>query len=462
MTKVLGLFLGLAVLSAGCGSDKEKAAAIRSFTSSYKLGTWVVGTGAVTSTTKRYVDLGGVVTQVNDLHPTASTSATGGVCKIDADLVITESASSVSEVTKIRIAGHQKAWILPDAYKTANADSGTNVWGDPANGGLFLIEPNLDILLDYQRDSQGIQKLDQYLKTIPVDLFIFEKDSDFDSITTDTTRSKPLNINDIDTTVDETTNSSYKQELSTFGRFLLEKYVWETNSLGSLYSSPYGLGYSASMILPDNVKVGSTWLADNGNLMAAVGTDVLTVGKRKIRALHIVERGATDLDFSKSGVKDWCVKYYNSSDTTDSTQKSSELTDLCDNQGGTMTNTGGDNELGTGWINQKHTWYYRGLLVKKTETRVDIQVDEFGYVTANDGILAAPDAGTTLGDCARYYQQAPSTTKALSTIFTPYARFTVMNSTRNWQAIEVRDDFTIAKEYKEDAIAAAKAAKAAK
>jgi hypothetical protein len=451
MKRVLGIFLGATLaLGAGCSEDDE-AIKSSSFTADYDLGLYVKGAGNVTDVTKQYIALDGKITQVDNLSATATTSATSGVCEIDPDLQVTEIAQDVSTVTSVRIAGAQKAWLLPRTYNTANnqeAGNGVHVWGDPSGGDLFFNEPNLDIWLNTQASAECNCKLDQYLSATPVNLHIFETERD--EKTTRVVTTKSADYNETETTI----NEYDAKTIGDYTRFVLDGYVWETGSVGigaGNFYSANSVAYTASMILPDNVAVGDTWLGADGVLAAAVGIESLVIGGKRVRALHVVYRGSTDVTKVAQSA-DECVEVITSreedNDGVITVAKQAALKPAC--------YTG--NNQASGWINKRHVWYYKGLPVKEETEEVTLTINRYGFVAGNDGNL--PGATVAVGDCQTYTSasdvaNSPTVTSAADEAdvldrLQTFIEYSVTNSKTTWEATEIRDNYTIVTEFKEN------------
>ena len=67
--------------------------------------------------------------------------------------------------------------------------------------------------------------------------------------------------------------------LNTYTRFDLDNFVWQTGFLNNLYSNA-PINYGASMIVPESVKVGDTWLANDGNSDGGVDRTRHSTGPR--------------------------------------------------------------------------------------------------------------------------------------------------------------------------------------
>ena len=453
MKRIAGIALPLLLAAACTGTDNNTTATGRSktFTAGYDMGTQVVLQGRTTQSRNQFVELDGKVTQVDDFDSTVAAVGTNAACNPDVtNKTKTVFSSEATMVTKTRIAGVQKAWMLPSNFGTAGiaGENGTNVWGDPSSGWLFLTEPSLDILLNVQNVGAGDNRhLTQYLKTIPLNLYVFENDSDstYKSLTTVST----VATNSL-TTVDRKTAGGNLRTLNTYTRFDIDNFVWQTGFLNNLYSNA-PINYGASMVVPESVKVGDTWLANNGNLMSAVGVDAIDVGNATVRALHVVERGHTDVDLSATGVDGWCVNFYSNFKDNTTEGKTTEITDNC-NGTGAFAGLGND-QVATGWVNLRHTWYYKGLPVKVAQDTVNVSVQDYGYAVPNtNGTLPGGiNRYGAVGQCAFYYNSTPGNIASTQiSMYKPFARYTVTTTHEEAQAIEVKNGFTIAKEYAVD------------
>lgn len=465
MKRSIAMLLGLPLLvAAGCATDEEDPSS-NSFGLNYELGTYVVLDGKEFTETKYFVDLDGKVSQVDALSATPTTTAAGGVCQVDPAGTQTVSAAEVTSTSKVRIAGKQTAWILAGSYGTAPGEGDVHVYGDPQNGQIFVNKPNLDIFVGTQAAAECNCRLDQYEQLTPVNLFVFEEDKDSTRKVTDTTTVKGFGTTPasktVNTTIDDTSTAGRQRALNTFARFSLGDYIWQTTgSLAGLYSaSP--LAYTANMILPNAVAVGDTWIDNSGSLVGAVGIEAVEVAGKNYAALHVVERGSTDIDVTGQGLKGWCINFYEDykyDGNVDSVSMNSEITDMCDGNGAGVFAGQGVNGKSTGWTSIRHTWYYEGLPIKIEEETVDVKVQEWGYNILNDGTLpAAPDAGAVNGQCARYYEDTPAVLPADISKYKPYAEFSVSKTTRTFVASEIRAGYSLVQEYKEAKAAAATA-----
>lgn len=451
MKRVLGYMLPL-LLVAACTEEADTITLPPSFTSGYDLGTQVVLEGQQTSTTKRFVELNGVVAQVDDIDANTVVPNTNAACQVRTDKQSTVIGESVSTVTKTRIAGHQVAWILPGSYGNPAGEGGANVWGDPSWGWIFVTEPSIDILLSVQSAGAGdTRHLTQYLRTTPVNLFVFESDSDRDMQTDTTVSTLTTSLKTV--VIDETTAAGQDRALSTFGRYDLQNYVWQTTNLNGLYQGA-PVNFGSTLVVPSTVEIGDTWINNAGNLMSAVGTDVIEVGDTAVRALHVVERGATDnvLQADK-GVSSWCINFYSDRKDNTTERKATEITDLCNGIGAFAGR--GVEGVGTGWINLRHAWYYKGLVVKEEMESADIDVIEYGYAVPNTNgtIPAGADRNNAAGQCSLYYDTTPIVTNAAISAYKPYAVYTVRTTKYVAVAKEIKHNYTIAQEYKESQVA---------
>lgn len=446
MKRTLGVLMALPIALAACGDDDEPTV-VKSFTADYDLGLAVIAEGTETTTTLFFTQIGDDVVQVDGLNATANTQPTEGavVCRIDDENTRTEIIETVSGTAKTRIAGKQRAWLLNDAFfgnaagSGGAADNHVNVWDDPSAGHIFLTEPKLNVYLQTQAEADCNCDLQQYIEANAVDLYIFEDDFDTNVVVeTFVSQAAAGETTDVTTRAKTYTGGGNNRGIGTFARFTLHDYVWETGALAGLYNGP--TPYGANMVVPENVAVGDTWLNNNGNLMAAVAIEPVEIGDRTVNALHVVERGATAVNAGEDGVAEWCVDYYTSreeeiSNVTDQTSLASVLTDLC--AGATKGN-------GTGWINLRHMWYYRGLPVKMEEERFDVTITAFGYSTPDtDGTL-----GSGVGNC-HTQQNVNLIDEDEADNWTPYATYTVDRTVESWQAVELLDNYTIVSEYNE-------------
>lgn len=461
MKRSIAILLGLPLFMAvGCAEEDAETAS-NSYGLNYEIGTYVVLDGKEFTETKNFVDLDGKVTQVDSLSATPTTTATGGVCQIDTAGTQTVSATEVTSTSKVRIAGRQQSWILAGSYGSAPGEGDVHVYGDPQNGQIFVNKPNLDIYVGTQAAAECNCRLDQYEQLTPVNLYVFEEDKDSTSKTTDVTTTKTPATKTVNTTIDDTSAAARRRTLGTFARFSLGDYIWQTTgSLAGLYTaSP--LNYNANMILPNSVAVGDTWIDNNGALVGAVGIEAVEVAGKNYAALHVVERGSTDIDLSSQGIQDWCINFYedHKSDSGGGTvSMDSEITDMCNSTGAGVFAGQGVNGRATGWTNIRHTWYYEGLPIKIEEETVDVDVQEWGYALLNDGTLPGGiDAGNTTGQCARYYENTPTVIPADISKYKPYAEYSVSKTTRTFVASEIRAGYNLVVEYKEAKAAAAAA-----
>lgn len=463
MKRSIAILLGLPLfVAAGCATTEDDTSS-SSFGLNYDIGTYVVLKGSETTETTRFVDLDGVVTQVDTLSMTATTTATGGACQVDPAGTQTVSASEVTSTSKVRIAGRQQSWILPGSYGTAPGEGDVHVYGDPSQGDLYINKPSLDIFVGTQAGAECNCRLDNYEDLSEVNLFVFEEDKDSTSKVTDTVTTKIPATKTVNLTIDETSAAARRRTLSTFARFSLGDYIWQTTgSLAGLYtSSP--LNYSANMILPNAVGVGDTWIDNTGALVGAVRIEAVEVGGKNYAALHVVERGSTDIDLTAQGIKGWCINFYKDMESDSgggSVSMNSEITDMCNGVGAAPFAGQGVNGRSTGWTNIRHTWYYEGLPIKIEEETVDVSVSEWGFATQNDPAtppVAGFDNGAAVGQCAMYYENIPAVSPADVNKYKPYAQYSVSKTKRTFIASEIRAGYTLVKEYKEAQAAAAAA-----
>lgn len=470
MKRNFGILLALPLVFAACADDDVATTVKKSFTADYDLGLLVEYAHNESAVTLTFTQLGDAdPVQVDGIEPAGYTAADAN-CAVYEDGQRTETRLTGTTVGKSRIAGMQHVWMVQDtftsnsAYGSVAPDENVNITGRPDAGHLFITEPNLDIYLELQGQAQCDCELDQYVEIVENDLFIFEEEYDYDEQTITTIHSSAAGVttDQTTTTIDEV-GGSRDMALTTYGRYLADGYVWQTSALGNFYNG--AVPFTASLVVPDDVQVGDTWLDEAGRLNAAVATETLTIDGRSISALVVVTRGSTDLAPGNDGVLGWCVQTHNGQEfaydgTTDAdtTRLRAYLTDLCDNTGGTA----GVDQRGTGWINQTKTWYYKGLIVRQEISRVDVVVQEFGFAVTNDGsnfFLAppgAPDAGFGINDCARYRdngfaaRNAPTTDTTALARFQPYAIYTVTETREVGEATALRDDYTLPVEYQEE------------
>ena len=425
-----------------CSDDEAPVPPAPSFTSGYDLGTLVVLEGTEYTKTTTFVELNGEVTQVDGLDAEATAN---NHCKVDDDAFQTVEEQLDTIHANFRVAGQQKAWILPDTYGTTSGENAIHVWGDPSSGQMYFSKPNLDVLLNTQ--SMSDRELRSYMTPLEVNLSIFEAYGHFSShITTTETWNDGGEIVNVTNEIEHGQNSMAGQ----FARYVVDGYVWETNLGPNFYS---GAGFNAEMILPDSVRVGDTWINFDGDLVGAVGIDTIDVGGQSIRALHVVTRGTGGFAMQDEGVSGWCVDYYQSIDDEydgglDEARvgRSAALTELCDN--GTI-----------GWINESHTWYYRGLPVKSKEEFTTINLVSYGYSSgATDDPTDHPagSTGGTPGDevsCITWDLANggvnPTGTEAQMNRLRPYAIYSVTTNVFEGQATEVRTDYTLVTETSE-------------
>jgi hypothetical protein len=196
------------------------------------------------------------------------------------------------------------------------------------------------------------------------------------------------------------------------------------------------------MIVPDQVRVGDTWLDNGGNLVGAVAVDFIDVGGETVQALHVIFRGTNGIEMESEGVSEWCVEYYdNFEDDPDMKGRAAVQTPAC------------NNNLALGWINQVHVWYHRGMPVKVLDERVTINVTEFGYLMGHnpDNNLSAPDVGGTEGDCDRWHTNWPTGPDTEIDRLQPYAVFTVTQTSDEMTATNIRTGATFASEFSGEA-----------
>lgn len=452
MKSKLGILLGSALLlAAGCSEETVEAVKAANYTSDYDLGALVVSTGLVTSTTKTFVQIGDKVTQVDDLAAVATTSATSGVCQIDVDLTKTEYATTTTGISSTRIAGTQQAWIIPGTYGSSDVDGDVNMHGTPAWGEMFFSKPELDIYIDTQRRAScgAGDCLEQYIEPVEVTLNIFE--TDYQERTTDVSRTTATGFEG-----DYEDHYSETRDLDFFARFNMKGYEWETWDLDSLYSDY--IWFNADMVVPAGVKVGDAWLNDNGNLVGAVAIEKLIIGGKAIAALHIVERGSTELDLTANGVNDWCVNFFTATD--ESTTTAGVTTTYIEKRANLHHNCAYNNRS-SGWINLSHRWYFKGMIVREVKETVNVNVLDYGYMVGNTGVAGDEPSGNiqsggaftlgNAGNCTVFNNDTdvtgdPDQMKRLQT----YARYEVTKSSTVWQATEIRNDFTLVKEFRED------------
>jgi hypothetical protein len=468
MKRNFGILMALPLVFAACADDEAATTVKKSFTADYDLGLLVEYAETESAVTLTFTQLGDAdPVQVDGIEPSGYTTADDS-CAVFEDGQRTETRETVTTVGKNRIAGMQHVWMVQDtftsnsAYGSVAPDENVNITGRPDAGHLFITEPNLDIYLELQGQAQCDCELDQYVEIVENDLFIFEDESDVDeqTITTVNRSAAGVTTDQTTTTIDEV-GGGRNLALSTYGRYLADGYVWQTSALGNFYNG--AVAFAASLVVPDGVQVGDTWLDEAGNLNAAVATETLTIDGRSISALVVVTRGSTDVAPSSDGVLGWCVQTHNGQEfaydgTTDAdtTRLRAYLTDLCDTTGGA-----GVDQRGTGWINQTKTWYYKGLVVRQEVSTVDVVVDEFGFAVTNDGsnffmATAVPDAGMAINDCARYQdngaasRNAPTTDTTALAKFQPYAIYNVTETRTVREATALREDFTLPTEYDEE------------
>lgn len=466
MKRNLGILMALPLAFAACAEDEAAPAAKKSFTADYDLGLLVEYAENESSVTLTFTQLGdGEPVQVDGLKDTGYTSA-DEACDFHEEGMKTEVRETITRTGKNRIAGKQHVWMLLDSYtgntagSSAAPDDMVNVTARPDAGHLFITEPNLNVYLELQGAAQCDCELDQYLEVVENDIFIFEDESDVDvqEVTTVFRSAAGVTTDYTETFIDEVDGPNATDlALSTYGRYLVDGYVWQTSALGNFYNGP--VVFNASLVVPDGVGVGDTWLDETGRLNAAVAEETVTVNGRNVKALVVVTRGSTDIAPGSDGVLGWCVKAHNSEEfaydgttDTDTTRARVYLTDLCNSTGGA-----GVDQRGSGWINQTKTWYYKGLVVRQEVSTVDVVVNEFGYAITNDGTLPTPPSvGGAVNDCARYRAgaadsvQTPTTDTTEIGSYQPYAIYQVVETVTVREATNLREDYTLPVEYSEE------------
>lgn len=466
MKRNLAILMALPLAFAACAEDKPAPqAARRSFTADYDLGLLVEYAESESSVTRTFTQLGeSDPVQVDDLKSTGYTAA-DEACTLHEEGRKTEVRQTITRKGKNRIAGKQHVWMLFGSYTGNSAGSSSapddmvNVTGRPDAGHLFITEPSLNVYLGLQATAQCDCELDQYLDVVENDIFIFEDESDVDlqKVTTVFRSAAGVTTDYTSTLFDEVDGPIASDlALSTYGRYLADGYVWQAGPLGNFYDGP--VGFSASLVVPDGVGVGDTWLDEAGRLNAAVAEEPVTINGREVKALVVVTRGSTDVAPGSDGVLGWCVKAhqseeyaYNGTTDTDTTRARLYLTDLCN------TASAGVDQRGTGWINQAKTWYYKGLVVRQEVSTVDVVVGEFGFAITNDGALPSPPTvGSAVNDCARYHAgtadsvQTPTTDTTKISRYQPYAIYQVVETVRVREATNLRENYTLPVEYAEE------------
>lgn len=468
MKRNLGILMALPLAFAACAEDDQAAAPKKkSFTADYDLGLLVEYAETESAVTLTFTQLGDAdPVKVDGLETTGYVAADAN-CRVRDDGQTTETRETNTTVGKNRIAGMQHVWMIHDSFTGNSAGSSVapddmvNITGRPDAGHLFITEPQLNVYLELQGLAQCDCELDQYVEIVENDLFIFEDESDLDeqSVTTWRQSAGGVTTDYTGTTINEV-GGGRNLTLSTYGRYLADGYVWQTSSLGNFYNG--AVAFNASLVVPDGVQVGDTWLDEAGRLNAAVANETLTIDGKSVSTLVVVTRGSTDLAPGSDGVLGWCVKTHNGQEyaydgTTDAdtTALRAYLTDLCNTSGGA-----GVDQRGTGWINRTKTWYYKGLIVRQETSRVDVVVNEFGFAVTNDGsnfflVTNVPDAGGAINECARYQdnggasRNAPTTDTTALAKFQAYAVYNVTESRTVREATALREDFTLPAEYEE-------------
>ncbi len=439
MKRSSAFLLGLPlVFAVGCASE-ETEPTVRSFLTDFEPGLMVAGTGSTKAVVESYVDLGGTVTQVDGLDVLATGDTVSDTCQVRVDERQTVFDINFEFTSKTRVAGKQKAWFLPDSYDSAWADSEVNVWGDLSYGQLFLRKPNLDIWIDTQAGVDGPRALDMYLTPYELELALIEDERNFSIAMTETVTT--------DTQTVVSNMQFYDDDYSTHARFNAEGFVWESwDILGNndVYDDE-PLEVWNNMLVPEKVKVGDTWINEDGNIVGAVAIEKIKVGDTTVDALHIVTRGTREFDTTKRGVLDSCIDFHTAQTVDDPETKRLDAVE-----------TGKCEDESAGWVNTRHEWYYKGLRVKIVEEGLNVEVEEFGYAAANDGDLpTGMSNGAAVGECALWADgdAATGTPEQLGRL-QKYAVYTVEKGRFEWQATEFRTNDTLAQEYKDGLVAA--------
>lgn len=468
----------------------------------YDLGIVVEVHQSVSTTTLKFTQLGATVTQIDNVAPTANTNPTAGTveCVVNDAVGVNNKTIVVNESethSRTRVAGRQHVWLMFDSYFGNGASGGNgpddqvNAIGRPDAGHLFISEPELAIYVEVQAAAECNCELENYVEVVEADMYIIEEDSDLDegSTTVVTMTSGGANTTTTDRTITEVVASGNQNRvLSKSGRYERSGYVWQTNSLSNWYNGAFP--FTASMVGPVSAQVGDSWLDESGRLNVAVAEEDLEINGTTIPTLVVVTRGSTEVQVETDGLLGWCIEEYISQNVdnpvTDEAEKGAALTDLCNDPGGPVGLEG----LGTGWVNQITTWYYKGLVVKQIEDRVDVDVQEFGFAIPNNdadffrdpaGLATPPCTGTSycgggwigggagnngaaVGQCALYNNANAisfatpttiATAVAAANLWKFYAIYTVSNTQIESVATDIIDDFDIADEYADEVSSAA-------